>query len=53
MWKAFNDASDRDVKVYRDWLLDMKDVENIETRLWGEQIQWKYWKNTRWNCIEL
>ena len=53
MWKAFNDASDRDVKVYRDWLLGMKDVENIETRLWGKQIQWKYWKNTRWNCIEL
>lgn len=53
MWKAFNDASDRDVKVYRDWLLDMKDVENIETRLWGNEIQWKYLKNTRWNYIEL
>ena len=53
MWKAFNDASDKDVKAYRDWLLGMKDVENIETRLWGKQIQWKYWKNTRWNCIEL
>lgn len=53
MWKAFNDASDKDVKAYRGWLLGMKDVENIETRLWGKQIQWKYWKNTRWNCIEL
>lgn len=53
MWKAFNDASDKDVKAHRDWLLGMKDVENIETRLWGKEIQWKYWKNTRWNCIEL
>lgn len=53
MWKAFNDASDKEVKAYRNWLLDMKDVENIETRLWGNEIQWKYWKNTRWNYIEL
>ena len=53
MWKAFNDASDKDVKLYRDWILSMKDVENIETRLWGNEIQWKYWKNTRWNYIEL
>lgn len=53
MWKAFNDASDKDIKAYRDWLLSMKNVENIETRLWGKEIQWKYWKNTRWNCIEL
>lgn len=53
MWKAFNDVSDKEVKAYRDWLLGMKDVENIETRLWGKEIQWKYWKNTRWNYIEL
>ncbi len=53
MWKAFNDVSDKDVKAYRDWLLGMKDVENIETRLWGKEIQWKYWKNARWNYIEL
>ena len=53
MWKAFNDASDKEVKAYRNWLLGMKDVENIETRLWGNEIQWKYWKNTRWNYIEL
>lgn len=53
MWKVFNDASDKDVKAYRDWLLEMKDVENIETRLWGKEIQWKYWKNKKWNYIEL
>ena len=53
IWKAFNDASDEELKAYRDWLLNMKDVENIETRLWGKEIQWKYWKNTRWNCIDL
>lgn len=53
MWKAFNDASDKEVKAYRNWLLGMKGVENIETRLRGNEIQWKYWKNTRWNYIEL
>lgn len=52
-WKAFNDASDKEVKAYRDWLLEMKNVEDIETRLCGFQIQWKYWKNKKWNYIEL
>ena len=52
-WKAINDASDEEVKAYREWLLDMKDVEDIETRIFGGHIQWKYWKNKRWNYIEL
>lgn len=51
--QIINAVSDKEVKAYRDWLLGMKDVENIETRLWGNKIQWKYWKNTRWNYIEL
>lgn len=52
-WQIINATSDKEVKAYRDWLLGMKDVENIETRIFGGQIQWKYWKNTRWNYIEL
>ena len=52
-WQIINAASDKEVKAYRDWLLGMKDVENIEIRTFGGHIQWKYWKNTRWNYIEL
>jgi len=38
---------------YREWLLSLKDVEDIEVRCSGGAIQWKYWKNKRWNNIEL
>ena len=33
--------------------LRMSNVEDIETRIFGGNIQWKYWKNKKWNNIEL
>lgn len=52
-WKFLNDASSETVEKYRSWLIGMKDVEYIETRIFGGDLQWKYWKNKRWNNIEL
>ena len=52
-YQIVNDATDEEVKQYRDWLLVMDNVEDIETRIFGCNIQWKYWKNKRWNNIEL
>lgn len=52
-YKIMNDATDKEAKQYRDWLLAMDNVEDIETRLWNGQIQWRYWKNKKWNYIEL
>lgn len=52
-WKFLNDASPETVEKYRSWLIGMKDVEYIETRIFGGDLQWKYWKNKRWNNIEL
>lgn len=37
----------------REHLLEMENVEDIEIRLFGDKIQWKYWKNSRWNNIEV
>lgn len=34
------------------FLLSMDNVEDIETRVWGGYIQWKYWKNKKWNNID-
>ena len=53
LWKGFSGSSENEVKQYRDWLLDMSNVEDIEVRLFGGNIQWKYWKNKRWMNIEL
>lgn len=52
-WKKFQDATDEEVNVYRDWLLSMKNVEEIETRISLGNIQWKYEKNKKWNNIVL
>lgn len=52
-YKNLTGASDEEVKQYRDWLLAMKKVEDIETRLCGGEIQWRYWNNKRWKNIEL
>ena len=52
-WKVFQDATDEEVNVYREWLLSMKNVEEIETRISFGNIQWKYEKNKKWNNIVL
>ena len=52
-YQITNDTTDEEVKQYRDWLLAMSNVEDIETRIFGGNIQWKYWKNKRWMNIEL
>ena len=38
---------------YLKWITDMDNVEDIEVRIFGGNIQWKYWKNKRWMNIEL
>lgn len=52
-WKIYHDASEKEVEAYHNWLVNMENVEDIETRIFGGQIQWKYWKNKKWNNIEL
>lgn len=52
-YQKLSDETDDKIQQYRNWLLEMKDVENIETRIHSNQIQWKYWKNKRWNNITL
>jgi hypothetical protein len=52
-WQKFHDESNEKRLEYRNWLLGMKNVEDIETRFFNGEIQWKYWKNKKWNYIEL
>ena len=52
-WKYMSDATDNEVKTYRDWLLARDKVEDIEVRLFGGNIQWKYCKNKKWMNIEI
>lgn len=55
MWAHwFPDASEGCVlkQKYRDFLLSQPRVEDIEIRMVGENIEWKYEKNVRWKRIE-
>lgn len=52
-WQGLYDISDIEKQQYRDWLLKLDDVVDIEVRLWEGSIQWKYWKHKRWSSIEL
>lgn len=52
-WKHLYDISEKEILSYREWLLSIKNVEDIETRVFFGQIQWKYEKNKKWNNIVL
>lgn len=45
--------TDRVKDAYMNWFKSMDKLEDIETRIFGGNVQWKYWKNKKWNNIEL
>lgn len=38
-------------KLIMEWFASMKNVEDIETRVLANSIEWKYWKNKKWNTV--
>lgn len=52
-WKNLTSASELEIQQIRDFLLRMKNVEDIETRLFDGNVQWKYWKNKKWLNVEV
>ena len=38
---------------YRQWLMELDNIEEVETRVYMGDLQWKYWKNKTWNSIVL
>lgn len=52
-WAKIYSKSPEEVQKVRDFLLGMDKVEDIETRVFGGDFQWKYWKNKKWRTIVL
>lgn len=52
-WKGISSATDSEVQKYREWLLGMRKVEDLETRISGGCLQWKYWDKKKWHYIDL
>lgn len=49
----FNNITEEDKHQYRDYLLSLNRVEDVQVRIAGKNLQWKYWQNSRWKNIEL
>ena len=52
-WAKIYSKSPEEVQRVRDFLLGMDEVEDIETRVFGGDFQWKYEKNKKWRTIVL
>ena len=52
-WAKIYSKSPEEVQRVREFLLGMDKIEDIETRIFGEDFQWKYWKNKKWRTIVL
>ena len=50
-WKALYDVPEEEVKAYRDALMKLDKIDEVEVRISGNSIQWKREKNKRWNNI--
>lgn len=50
-WQCLYKVSDEDKEVVRNRLLDLDRIEEVETRLIGGHIEWKYSSNRRWKEI--
>ena len=52
-WAKIYSKSPEEVQKVKDFLLGMDKVEDIETRVFGGDFQWKYWKNKKWRTVVL
>ncbi len=52
-WAKIYSKSPEEVQKVKDFLLGMDKIEDIETRVFGEDFQWKYWKNKKWRTVVL
>lgn len=52
-WAKIYSKSPEKTQRVKDFLLGMGKIEDIETRVFGGDFQWKYWKNKKWRTIVL
>ena len=52
-WARNYGISDENKRRARSFLMELKDLENVETRVTGEGIQYKYWNKTKWMTVPI
>ena len=53
MWQKICGATDEEKQKYRDWILKLKNIENVEVRDSCGNIEWKYCDKKKWHGITL
>lgn len=51
-YKKITGYTDNYIQACRKWLLSLKNVEDLETRVYDGEIQWKYLQKNKWRNIE-
>lgn len=52
-WAKMREVSDENKARARAFMMQLKDLENIETRVVSEGLQYKYWKKTKWMTVPI
>lgn len=52
-WSYVYNKTDEEKEKYRNWILELNNVEDVEIKMFGGALQWKYAKNKRWSTIDL
>lgn len=52
-WATIYGVSSEEKQRYREWLLGLDNLEEVEVRVFDGQIQWKYVKSKKWMSIEV
>lgn len=52
-WQAVYGHTEEAKQGYREWMVELDDIDNVEVRVFSGSIQWKYWKHKTWRNIEL
>ena len=53
MKKYVYNKTEKKKKKYRNWILELNNIEDVEIKMFGGALQWKYAKNKRWSTIDL
>ncbi len=51
--QTYTGRSDDLIKQYREHILSLENVEDVEVRVFGSDLQWKYCKNKKWITVEI
>lgn len=51
-YKYLHSKTENEINKIRNWLFSLDKIEDVEVRTFGGHLEWKYWKNKKWNAIE-